>query len=56
VCWCRKPLPGLAVAWAHQHGIDLARSLHVGKGAADRGFALRAGMRYADIADGWPVL
>jgi len=55
VCWCRKPLPGLAVAWAHQHRVDLARSLHVGKGAADRGFALRAGMRYADIADGWPV-
>jgi len=53
VCWCRKPLPGLALAHAHGHG--LARSLHLGKGPADRGFATRAGMRYADIADGWPA-
>jgi len=34
---------------------DLARSLHLGKGPADRGFATRAGMRYADMADGWPA-
>jgi aryl-alcohol dehydrogenase-like predicted oxidoreductase/histidinol phosphatase-like enzyme len=55
VCWCRKPLPGLALALAHRHGFDLARTLHLGKGPADRGFAARAGIRYADIADGWPV-
>ena len=55
VCWCRKPLPGLALALAHSHGLDLARTLHVGKGPADRGFAARAGMRYLDIAAGWPA-
>ncbi|HZJ61913.1 MAG TPA: hypothetical protein VFD36_00205, partial [Kofleriaceae bacterium] len=55
VCWCRKPLPGLAFALAHAHGLDLARTLHVGKGPADRGFALRAGVRYADITNGWPA-
>ena len=55
VCWCRKPLPGLALALAHARGLDLGRSLHLGKGPADRGFAARAGMRYADIAGGWPV-
>lgn len=54
VCWCRKPMPGLALALAHRHRLDLARSLHVGKGPADRGFAARAGLRYADIAAGWP--
>jgi aryl-alcohol dehydrogenase-like predicted oxidoreductase/FMN phosphatase YigB (HAD superfamily) len=54
VCWCRKPMPGLALALAHTHGLDLARTLHVGKGPADRGFALRAGVRYADITSGWP--
>jgi hypothetical protein len=54
VCWCRKPLPGLALALAHAHRLDLARSLHVGKGPADRGFAARAGLRYADISAGWP--
>jgi aryl-alcohol dehydrogenase-like predicted oxidoreductase/predicted kinase/histidinol phosphatase-like enzyme len=55
VCWCRKPMPGLALALAHAHGLDLARSLHLGKGPADRGFAARAGLRYADIAAGWPA-
>ena len=50
ICWCRKPLPGLALAFARRHDIDLARSLHVGRGPADRGFALRAGMPYVE---GW---
>ena len=53
VCWCRKPMPGLALALARAHGFDLARSLHVGRNAADRGFATRAGMRYADA---WPSI
>jgi histidinol phosphatase-like enzyme len=55
VCWCRKPLPGLALWLAHQHGLDLARSVHVGKGPADRGFATRAGLAYVDVADGFPA-
>jgi FMN phosphatase YigB (HAD superfamily) len=55
VCWCRKPLPGLALALARVHGLALERTLHVGKGPADRGFAARAGMRYADITNGWPA-
>ncbi len=54
ICWCRKPLPGLALALAHRHDLDLARCIHVGHSPADRGFALRAGMPYLDIADGWP--
>ena len=54
VCWCRKPLPGLALAFARARGVDLSRSLCLGRGPADRGFALRAGIPYADIADGWP--
>jgi aryl-alcohol dehydrogenase-like predicted oxidoreductase/histidinol phosphatase-like enzyme/predicted kinase len=48
VCWCRKPLPGMGVALAHAHGIDLGRSLHAGKGPADRAFAERLGMAYED--------
>jgi len=55
VCWCRKPLPGLALWLAREHGYDLTASVHVGKGPADRGFATRAGLRYVDIADGWPA-
>lgn len=54
VCWCRKPMPGLAIAFARAHDVDLARSIHVGHGPADRGFALRAGLVYFDVGDGWP--
>jgi len=36
-------------------GFTLARSAHVGKGPADRGFAMRAGLRYFDVADGFPA-
>src|SRR5689334_5434735 len=48
VCWYRKPLPGLALWLARELGFDLAKSVHVGKGAADRGFALRAAMTYRE--------
>jgi aryl-alcohol dehydrogenase-like predicted oxidoreductase/predicted kinase len=50
VCWCRKPLPGLALLLAREHDFALARSIHVGRGPADHGFATRAGMRYIDAA------
>jgi hypothetical protein len=54
ICWCRKPLPGLALAFARARDVDLSRSLCLGRGPADRGFAARAGIPYADVADGWP--
>jgi predicted kinase len=47
-CWCRKPMPGLGLLLARRHGLDLARSIHIGRGAADRGFATRLGLRFAD--------
>jgi hypothetical protein len=55
VCWCRKPMPGLALSFARAHDVELARSVHVGRGPADRGFALRAGIDYFDLGDGWPA-
>lgn len=55
VCWCRKPLPGLGLWLARDHQIDLARSVHVGRGPADRGFALRVGIPYVDATDGFPL-
>ena len=48
VCWCRKPLPGLGLLLARRHGLDLGRSWHVGRGPADRGFAARLGLRFAE--------
>ena len=55
ICWCRKPLPGLALQLAHARDLDLSKTLHVGRGPADRGFALRAGMPYVEISAGWPT-
>jgi hypothetical protein len=46
VCWCRKPLPGLALLLAHRHGFALTGSIHVGHSPADRGFAARAGLAF----------
>ncbi|MGN6109103.1 MAG: AAA family ATPase, partial [Kofleriaceae bacterium] len=48
ICWCRKPLPGLALAYARARDVDLSRSVHVGRGPADHGFAARAGMAYVE--------
>jgi histidinol phosphatase-like enzyme/predicted kinase len=46
ICWCRKPLPGLAVAFIERHRLDPARCIYVGAGAQDPGFAARLGFQY----------
>jgi hypothetical protein len=45
-CWCRPPLPGLPLAFAREHGIDLSRSIVVGTGPAHRTLATTLGARY----------
>ena len=45
-CWCRPPLPGLAVSLILQHDLDPARSTLVGGTAAARTLANRLGMRF----------
>jgi aryl-alcohol dehydrogenase-like predicted oxidoreductase len=47
VCWCRPPLPGLALAFARRHGVDLAKSILVGSTPAHRTLAATLGARYA---------
>jgi hypothetical protein len=42
-CWCRPPLPGLPLTFAHQHGLDLQASRLVGASAADRALARALG-------------
>ncbi len=51
ICWCRKPLPGLALALMRAHRIDPARSTWIGTSAADRAIAKNLGFRYADAAE-----
>jgi aryl-alcohol dehydrogenase-like predicted oxidoreductase/predicted kinase len=48
VCWCRKPLPGMGLLLARTHDLDLATSIHLGRGPADRTFATRLGLRFEE--------
>jgi len=51
VCWCRKPLPGLGVAFIRTYRLDASRCIYVGAGAQDPGFARRLGFQYCDAVD-----
>ena len=48
-CWCRPPLPGLALAFARSHRVDLSQSLLVGTGPAHRTLATTLGARYVSV-------
>ena len=51
VCWCRKPLPGLAVLAIERHLLDPGRCLFVGDGPQDPGFARRLGFAYRTASE-----
>lgn len=46
ICWCRKPMPGLAALLLHRHRLDPGRCTLVGRSPSDRTFAKRLGFRY----------
>jgi aryl-alcohol dehydrogenase-like predicted oxidoreductase/histidinol phosphatase-like enzyme/predicted kinase len=51
VCWCRKPLPGLAVLAIARHRLDPGRCLFVGDGPQDPGLARRVGIAYRPASE-----
>jgi histidinol phosphatase-like enzyme len=51
VCWCRKPLPGLAMLAIERHLLDPGRCLFVGDGPQDPGFARRLGFTYSPASE-----
>ena len=55
VCWCRKPLPGLAVLAIERHRLDPGRCLFVGDGPQDPGFARRLGFTYRTASEFFPA-
>ncbi len=55
VCWCRKPLPGLAVLAIEKYRLDPSRCLFVGDGAQDPGFARRLGFSYRSASEFFPA-
>jgi aryl-alcohol dehydrogenase-like predicted oxidoreductase len=46
LCWCRPPLPGLPLAFAHRHGTDPERSILIGTTRTHRTLATSLGARY----------
>jgi aryl-alcohol dehydrogenase-like predicted oxidoreductase len=48
-CWCRPPLPGLALAFAAAHGVDPARYVVIGSGPAHRTLANALGARHIGV-------
>jgi len=46
VCWCRKPLPGLGVAFIRRHHLDAASCIYIGAGPHDAAFARRLGFQF----------
>ena len=49
-CWCRPPLPGLALAFAREHRIDLSRSWLIGSAPAQKTLATTLGARYVAVS------
>jgi histidinol-phosphate phosphatase family protein len=50
-CWCRKPMPGMGVAYIEAHQLDRASTVMVGDMTTDRTFAARAGLRFVDQSE-----
>jgi aryl-alcohol dehydrogenase-like predicted oxidoreductase len=48
-CWCRPPLPGLALTFAAKHGLEPSRSTVVGSGPAHRTLANALGARHIQV-------
>jgi predicted kinase len=48
-CWCRPPLPGLALAFARAHGVDPTRSTLVGASPAHRTLANALGAGHVSV-------
>jgi histidinol-phosphate phosphatase family protein len=45
-CWCRKPMPGLGVAWIEDRALDRTRCLVVGDMDSDRELAVNLGIPF----------
>jgi aryl-alcohol dehydrogenase-like predicted oxidoreductase len=48
-CWCRPPLPGLPLAFARSHGLDISRTSLIGVSPAHRTLARTLGARHVQV-------
>jgi hypothetical protein len=49
ICWCRPPLPGLPLAFAHAHSLDVVGSTLIGTTTTHRRLAAAIGARYVSL-------
>ena len=47
-CWCRKPMPGMAIYFIEKYKLDKQQVIMVGDMTSDQTFATRAGIQYRD--------
>ena len=48
-CWCRPPLPGLAIAWAKQRGVELTKCRLIGSSSTAEKMAAALGCAYVAV-------
>jgi hypothetical protein len=48
-CWCRPPLPGLPLAFARAHRVDLGRSTVIGTTSTHRTLATTLGAHFMPV-------
>ena len=51
ICWCRKPLPGLGVAFIQRYRLDPRQCIYVGTGAQDESFARRLDFQFREATE-----
>ena len=49
ICWCRPPLPGMFLAFAHRHRVELRASTLLGGSSTDRRLARVLGMSFVEL-------
>jgi hypothetical protein len=48
-CWCRPPLPGMPLAFARSHHLDISRTSLIGVSSAHRTLARTLGARHVQL-------
>lgn len=51
ICYCRKPIPGMGVAFIEKYKLNPARCIMIGDLKTDRTFAERCGFRFQQIEE-----
>ncbi|MFX0011044.1 MAG: HAD-IIIA family hydrolase [Candidatus Hermodarchaeota archaeon] len=49
ICYCRKPMPGMAVEFIEKYKLDPSQCIMVGDSTTDKTFAKRSGFQYTKV-------